>query len=213
MTVGAVAMAYPGPRASAIRSPDDGIIVVSGLPRSGTSMMMRMLERGGLEVVTDTMRPPDDSNPLGYYEDQRVKRLRDGDHAWLEGASGKAVKVVTPLLEYLPARHGYSVLFMVRSIEEILASQRQMLLRTGQDAPQETGEALASRYREHLRRAESWLAAQPNVDTMYVHYGDVTEHPEGNAIRISRFLGRPLDHHAMTRAVDPGLYRVRYAHG
>jgi len=185
------------------------IILVSGLPRSGTSMMMRLLEAGGLELVTDGLRPADDSNPMGYFEDERVKRLQAGDHEWLESAAGKAAKVVSPLLEHLPTQHGYKLIFMLRSVEEIVASQRRMLWRGGQGAGAGTDAELADVYRTHLRRIESWLAAQPHLDTMYVGYRDVIEAPEVNAIRIGRFLGRQLDHRAMVDMVDPSLYRER----
>jgi hypothetical protein len=188
--------------------PFHGIVVVSGLPRSGTSMMMRMLESGGLAVVTDHRRTPDASNPAGYYEDERVKRLRDGEHQWLEAAAGKVVKVVSPLLEYLPARHAYKLIFMLRSVSEIIASQRRMLARQG-DSPQDDDETMAATYRRHLSTIESWLVAQSHIDTMYLRYRDVTVDPTGHALRISRFLGRQLDCDAMVSAVDRSLYRER----
>jgi len=188
---------------------DDSIIVVSGLPRSGTSMMMKMLESGGLETLTDNLRAADDSNPLGYYEDERVKRLRDGNHEWLASAVGRVVKVVSPLLEYLPTRHSYKLIFMLRSVDEIVASQARMLARNGQGAGRGTDAALAALYHAHLRKAESWLAAQRNLALMYMAYRDVIEDAEGSAIRIRRFLEVPLDQDAMVRAVDSGLYRER----
>jgi hypothetical protein len=188
--------------------PAEGIIVVSGLPRSGTSMMMRMLESGGLGVVTDHRRTADASNPAGYYEDERVKRLRDGEHQWLASASGKVVKVVSPLLEYLPPRHAYKLIFMLRSVSEIVASQRRMLARQG-DSPQDDDAATAARYRRHLSTIESWLVEQAHIDTMYVRYRDVTEDPAGYGIRIGRFLGRQLNNDAMVSAVDRSLYRER----
>lgn len=172
-------------------------------------MMMRLLEAGGLELVTDGRRPADDSNPMGYFEDERIKRLQAGDHEWLESATGKVAKVVSPLLEYLPTQRCYKLLFMLRSVEEIVASQRRMLRHGGQDAGAVADAELADVYRKHLRRIESWLAAQPHLDTMYVRYRDVIEAPEVNAIRIGRFLGRQLDHRAMVGIVDPGLYRAR----
>lgn len=172
-------------------------------------MMMRMLEAGGIEVVTDNRRTADDSNPLGYYEDERVKQLRDGYHEWLESAIGKVVKVVSPLLEYLPTRHSYKLIFMLRSVEEIVASQRHMLARRGQDAGKGTDEELAAVYRKHLRRVESWLADRPHLDTMYVRYRDIIEDAEANAIRISRFSGRQMDHQSMVSPVNRSLYRER----
>jgi hypothetical protein len=174
-------------------------------------MMMRMLEAGGVEVVTDSLRSADDSNPMGYYEDERVKQLRDGYHEWLESALGKVVKVVSPLLEYLPTRHCYKLIFMLRSLEEIVASQRRMLSRTGEDGGAGNDEELAAVYRKHLTRVESWLANQPNLDTMYLRYRDIIEDPEGNSIRVSRFLERQLDRQSMVRVVDRDLYRERSA--
>jgi hypothetical protein len=190
----------------------DAIIVVSGLPRSGTSMMMRMLQAGGLEVVTDNRRIADESNPLGYSEDERVKRLREGHPEWLDSAIGKAVKIVSPLLEYLPARHVYKLIFMLRSVEEIVASQRRMLSRQGETAAKETDEELAVVYRNHLRRIEAWLVDQPHFESMYVHYRDIIEDAEGHARRISHFSRRSLDRHAMVAAVDGNLYRERFDH-
>jgi hypothetical protein len=169
---------------------------------------MRMLESGGLDAVTDHRRTADASNPAGYYEDDRVKRLRDGEHQWLESASGKVVKVVSPLLEYLPARYAYQLIFMLRSVSEIVASQRRMLARRG-DPPQEDDVAMAARYRRHLSTIESWLVDQAHIDTMYVRYRDVTADPAGHVIRISRFLARQLDCDAMVSAVDRSLYRER----
>lgn len=191
------------------RPPENRIIIVSGLPRSGTSMMMRMLQAGGLEIVTDSGRPADRSNPLGYFEDERIKRLRDGDHEWLDSAIGKAVKVVSPLLRYLPARHAYKLIFMLRSIDEIVASQRRMLSRNGQDAGEGSDQELAAVYRKHLKEVEAWLVNQREWDTTYVRYRDVIDDPQGSAIRISRFLARQLDQHSMVGAVDPSLYRER----
>jgi hypothetical protein len=189
------------------RAPQNSIVVVSGLPRSGTSMMMRMLQAGGLELVSDNLRAADDGNPMGYYEDERVKQLQDGNHQWLDSAIGKAVKVVSPLLEYLPRRHSYKVIFMLREVEEIVASQRRMLLRSGQTA--ESDAELGALYRRHLTGVESWLAGQPNLDSLYLTYRDIIEDARTNAIRISRFSGRQLDHQSMIRVVDQGLYRER----
>src|ERR671923_2816349 len=104
----------------------DSIIVVSGLPRSGTSMMMKMLAAGKIELFTDNLRVADEDNPEGYFEFERVKKLKDGDFAWLPGAQGKAVKVISALLEFLPSEFNYQVIFMRRRMSEILASQRKM---------------------------------------------------------------------------------------
>ena len=110
------------------------ITIVSGLPRSGTSMMMKILEAGGLEVFTDNLRLPDEDNPKGYYELEQVKALKDGDDSWIKDAPGKVVKVISSLLEYLPLSYKYKIIFMRRAIPEILASQKQMLIRRGESS-------------------------------------------------------------------------------
>src|SRR5687768_8758894 len=108
------------------------IVVVSGLPRSGTSMAMKMLEAGGLSVVTDGLRTPDEDNPKGYYEDERVKRLhKEPDKTWLHEARGKVVKIISFLLKSLPPDHNYKVVLMQRNLREIVASQNKMLARLG----------------------------------------------------------------------------------
>jgi hypothetical protein len=110
---------------------DNYIVVVSGLPRSGTSMMMKMLQAGGIGIMTDNLRVADENNPKGYYEFERVKQLDKGDNAWVAEAQGKVIKVISYLLEFLPADFHYKVIFMRREMAEILASQRHMLERDG----------------------------------------------------------------------------------
>jgi hypothetical protein len=109
------------------------VVVVSGLPRSGTSMLMNMLDAGGIPPLTDNLRAADDDNPRGYYEFEPVKKLREGDFSWLPNAQGKSVKIISALLAYLPPTETFQVLFMQRAIPEILASQRRMLINRGED--------------------------------------------------------------------------------
>ena len=109
------------------------ITVVSGLPRSGTSMMMKMLEAGGILPIIDNIRTADEDNPKGYYEFERVKAIDKGDTEWVADAQGKSVKVISALLKHLPSDHQYRVIFIRRHMDEILASQRKMLLRRGED--------------------------------------------------------------------------------
>ena len=107
------------------------VIIVSGLPRSGTSMMMKMLEAGGLKILTDNLREADANNPKGYYEFERVKQMKDGNLAWLPDAVGKVVKIVTGLIIYLPSDYKYKIIFMKRDLNEVLSSQKKMLGRLG----------------------------------------------------------------------------------
>ena len=112
---------------------DQEIIVVSGLPRSGTSLMMQMLAAGGVEVVTDHVRTADTDNPRGYYEFELVKKIKQ-DASWLPEARGKAVKMVSQLLYDLPAGEKYRIIFLERDLDEVLVSQEKMLERLGRTA-------------------------------------------------------------------------------
>ncbi len=185
------------------------ITVVSGLPRSGTSMMMRMLETGGLPVLTDRQRTPDENNPRGYYEFERVKQLRAGDYAWLPEANGKAVKIISALLEHLPPHFTYRVIFMQRDLDEVVASQRKMLDRMGEDHGPAGDEKMKALFREHLLKVEAWLAQQPFLSTLYINYNDLLQEPSGQVERVGDFLGRELETEKMARVVDRNLYRER----
>ena len=191
------------------RKEDQTITIVSGLPRSGTSMMMKMLEAGGIPPLTDKIRTPDEDNPKGYYEFERVKKLDKGDTAWLPEAQGKAVKVISALLKHLPDGYTYRVLFMRRKLEEVLASQKQMLIRRGEPTDRVSDEELAAMFRKHLRHIEAWAQARPNVHWLDVSYNDLLANPRPEITRINRFLGGGLDEQKMAVVVDPTLYRQR----
>ena len=185
------------------------VIVVSGLPRSGTSMMMKMLEAGGLDVVTDNIRKPNEDNPKGYYEFERVKKLPDGDTAWLDQAEGKVVKIISQLLMSLPEGYTYHVLFMRRHIEEILASQRRMLERRGEDPDKVDDAEMAQLFAKHLEKVFAWMDRQPYVHYLEVDYNRALADPQPTAERINEFLGGELDVEKMVGVVDPSLYRQR----
>jgi hypothetical protein len=185
------------------------ITIVTGLPRSGTSMMMKMLEAGGLELLTDNIRTADQDNPKGYFEFERVKQIEQ-DKAWLEDARGRAVKLISALLKHLPRGYSYKVIFMRRAMSEVLASQRQMLIRRGEPADAVPDERMAAMFEKHLAGVESWLAAQPNTDTIYVSYNEVMSDPRPHAERINSFLGGSLDVDRMTAVVDRTLYRQKH---
>lgn len=188
------------------------LVIVSGLPRSGTSMMMRMLDAGGVPVWTDGLRAADDQNPAGYYELERVKDLdKGGDAGWLREGRGRAVKVISSLLEHLPATNNYQVLFMHRALPEVLESQRKMLAQRGQGHDPHGDAALAAAYEAHLRQTRHVLAHQPGVTALDVTYGDVLADPAAQARRIAGFLGTTLDTARMAAAVDGTLYRNRTA--
>ena len=192
--------------------PPQPVVVVSGLPRSGTSMMMKMLEAGGMELVIDGIRTPDEDNPKGYYEFERVKQLDKGDTAWVAEAQGKAVKVISALLEYLPSDYHYRVLFMNRKMPEVLASQRKMLERRGETSDI-SDEKLAELLTKHVAQVKRWLARQPNFEMLDLDYNAMLQDPEPWAERVNAFLGGQLDVRAMVEVVDPTLYRNRAQEG
>ncbi len=185
------------------------ITVVSGLPRSGTSMMMKLLEAGGLPPLTDNLRTADEDNPKGYYEFERVKQLPKGDVAWLPDAQGKVVKVIAALLPSLPGGYQYRVVFMQRAMPEMLASQRQMLIRRGEDPNKIPDEVLAKLFEKHLRQVNEWVSQQPNVERLDVNYNEMLKNPQPFIDQIDAFLGNQLDKAKMATVVDPALHRQR----
>lgn len=184
------------------------ITIVSGLPRSGTSMMMKMLEAGGMQVLTDNVRTADEDNPQGYYEFAAVKRI-EHDKSWLPDARGKVVKMVSELLKYLPPNYQYKVIFIWRKIEETLASQRQMLIRRGKPTDTVSNEKMAELFRRHLVQLDAWLKKQPNFEVMYVDYSEIIANPAHQVKKINQFFDARLDEQAMASVIDPSLYRQK----
>jgi len=185
-----------------------GIIIVSGLPRSGTSMMMKMLAEGGLQIVTDALRSADDDNPNGYFEFEPVKQLADGQNQWLAEARGKALKIISALLEYLPAAYHYKIIFMEREMEEVLSSQRKMLSNRKESSAVDDAE-MEQQFRKHLGAAKYWLARQPNIDVLYVDYKRMLASPGEYCQLVADFVGLPLDVGKMRTVPNERLYRNR----
>ena len=182
------------------------ITIVSGLPRSGTSMMMQMLRAGGMPLLADEQRKADDDNPLGYFEFERVKKLKT-DASWLDQAEGKAVKVITQLLPDLPPGRDYYTIFMLRDLDEVLRSQREMLVRRGQSGAALSDDKMKDIFSKHLERTQSWLSAQPNFKVLSVRYAEVIRQPLDQARNVAAFLGGSLDADKMAAAVNAQLYR------
>ena len=186
----------------------DFVTVVSGLPRSGTSMMMKALEAGGLPVLTDGVRKADRDNPKGYYEFEPVKTTKE-DPSWVREAGGKAVKMVYRLLYDLPEEYEYRVIFMQRDMGEILTSQSAMLERTGQQGAQVSADKLAALYKKDLEEMYQWIERQGNFSTLMVSYNDMVRDPRPPCRRVNAFLGNCLDVDEMAGVVDTSLYRNR----
>ena len=185
--------------------PENAILVVSGLPRSGTSMMMQMLEAGGIPLFTDQARRPDESNPRGYYEHEAIKKMAS-DTSWVIPARGKAVKIVAPLLPRLQPGEHYRIIFMERTLRCVLASQDNMLQRMGRKGSRLSPHRLAETYIRQVESARRILSTlEPRPEVLVINYEQALADPSGTAARINRFLGGGLDETAMRTAVDPEL--------
>lgn len=186
------------------------IVVVSGLPRSGTSLMMAMLDRAGIPIVTDGQRTADEDNPRGYYELEQVKQLKK-DSSWLKEARGSAVKIVSSLLYDLPATEKYRVLFMQRNLDEVLVSQEKMLERRGQPLPPR--EKMRSAFNVHLEKLFNWIHQQPCFELLVVDYNELMQDAVAVTPVIADFLGEAVAAETMQEAIDPELYRNRHTAG
>ncbi|MFO7889439.1 MAG: sulfotransferase domain-containing protein [bacterium] len=189
------------------RSKNDEIIIVSGLPRSGTSMMMQILEKGGLEIITDNVRRADKDNPKGYYEFEKVKEI-EKDTSWLSACRGKVVKMVSMLLFELPDNRRYKIVFMQRNMGEILASQKKMLQRLNKEDGQED-EKIKKGYEKHLRKITNWLQKRKNCHVFYVSYNNILKEPDVHIKKLNKFFNNRLDEQQMLKVVDYSLYRQR----
>jgi hypothetical protein len=186
----------------------DFVTIVSGLPRSGTSMMLRMLSAGGLPVLTDGVRAADEDNPHGYMEWEAVKSLKR-DASWVAAARGKGVKVIYYFLRDLPVDCHYRVIFMRRDIGEVLASQTAMLQRRGISEKGPDDARMKRLFESELQEIDTWLAGQPIFSVLNVEYRAVLEKPQAQAEQVSSFLGGGFDCQAMATKVDRALYRSR----
>ena len=192
--------------------PPPWVTVVSGLPRSGTSLMMQTLAAGGIPPLTDATRLADASNPRGYLELEAVKRLKT-DRSWLPQARGKAVKVIHLLLPELAGAGAeglaYRVVMMRRPVTEVVASQRAMLARQGKASAAVPDAQLEKLFADQLARVERWLEGRPEFAVCTVDYPELVARPAESAARLNAFLGGSLDEAAMARTVDPALYREK----
>jgi len=184
------------------------ITVVSGIPRSGTSLMMQMLAAGGMPVLTDRLRGADANNPRGYLELEGIKSLARNPEALAE-AEGKAVKVISSLLSNLPAGHEYRIIFMCRPLEEVISSQDNMLRRLGKAVPPTPRQSIVDAFDKHLVEVRAWLKNQPNMAVRYVDYAAVLQDSHHEASRVCAFLQRELDVEAMAQQTDKSLHRER----
>lgn len=183
------------------------ITVVSGLPRSGTSLVMQMLAAGGHPLLCDHQRSADEDNPRGYCEYEKVKSL-GRDAGWLGEAEGKAVKIISFLLKSLPDGHDYRVIFLRRDLGEVLRSQAAMLNRRG-EPPGPADDVMRKSFEQHLLTVDAWLARQSHIRLLNCPHAELLRDPLTLAKEISRFLGCDLNVTEMVKSVDPKLHRQK----
>jgi len=185
----------------------DFVTVVSGVPRSGTSLVMQMLAAGGVPVFSDGVRQADDDNPRGYFEHEAVKASAR-DASWLAAASGRAVKVIHALIPHLPDGPELRVLFVEREMSELLQSQARMIERMG-GSSRVDDEATARAFAAQVEAALAQLAARPRTAVLRLEHRELLAAPLRQAERMDVFLGEGLDREAMAACVDPALHRQR----
>ncbi len=188
------------------------ITIVSGLPRSGTSLMMQMLQAGGLAVLSDGQRTADEDNPKGYLEWEQIKQLPK-DPSLMAHAEGKVVKVISQLLLALPDGHDYRVIFMQRPLPEILKSQDEMLRRRGNENVIGDNGPIEEAFQRHLLEVFQKIASRANIKVLRIHYHRVMREPTVVAADVASFLGADLDISGMAKQVDGTLYRNRLSAG
>jgi len=192
------------------RPQGEPIVIVSGLPRSGTSMLMKMLEAGGMQIMTDSERVADIDNPKGYFEYERVKDLeKESDKSYIRAGRGKVLKVISFLIKDLPDDNDYRVIFMRRNLDEVLASQNKMIQRLGTEDATAAEEAMKEAYRNDIVRTRLLCKNRPNFELIEIHYRNTIEDPAATARSVNAFVGGHLDEAAMRAAVDGSLYRNR----
>jgi len=196
------------------RRQGEPIVVVSGLPRSGTSMLMKMLDAGGMEIMTDRERVADIDNPKGYFEYERIKHLeKEGDKSYVRNARGRAIKVISFLIKDLPDDNDYRVIFMRRDLDEVLASQNKMIERLGTQDSSAAEEAMKEAYRNDIVRTRLLCKKRANFELLEVHYKATIANAADTARSVNAFVGGHLDETAMQAAVDADLYRNRRSDG
>jgi hypothetical protein len=192
------------------RQQGEPIVVVSGLPRSGTSMLMKMLDAGGIAIMTDSERVADIDNPKGYFEYERIKDLeKETDKSYVREGRGKVLKVISFLIKDLPDDNDYKVIFLRRDLEEVLASQNKMIERLGTEDSTAEEEAMKEAYRNDIVRTRLLCKNRSNFELIEVNYKSTIEDPAATARSVNAFVGGHLDETAMREAVDGSLYRNR----
>lgn len=185
------------------------IIIVSGLPRTGTSMMMNILKESGIRILEDQSREANEHNPEGYFEYQPVLELPEGNISWLENAEGQAVKVNSYYIQHLPPKYEYKVLFMERNIEEIVKSQHKTLADEGKKFHKKEIKMMGDYFRTHIKQIKTWISLQPNFSVLYISYSALVSTPGQYPSIIGEFLEYDAEKLNVEKVVDKKLYKEK----
>lgn len=183
------------------------LIIVTGLPRSGTSLVMSLLHAGGHPILTDSLRPPDPDNPHGYFEYSPVKSLMS-DATWLPAHHGQAIKIISPLLPYIPTSLPLKVILIERPLAEVLASQAAMLTRAGKPQPADPA-LLARAWQNQIATTHTLLAHRPHTQLLTLQHRELLQNPAAEIDRLLNFLPTLRNRAALLRTIDPALHRQK----
>lgn len=181
--------------------------IVSGLERSGTSMLMQILDAGGIPSDFDQdSRPPDDDNPRGYFElegGKIINKLMNKEFSF-ESYKGTFIKITAYGLKFLP-KGNYKIIYSQRNIEEILDSMEKMA--RIQDENRDDTRIVFTKLNEMIM---SQIKEREDIDVLFVNYNEIVANPTENVTKIYDFLGSTeFDLDRMIAAVDKSLYRKR----
>ncbi len=183
------------------------ITVVSGLPRSGTSLMMQILEVNGFDILTDNVKTADESNPKGYYEYGKVKKIIK-DNNWISEAEGKTIKVIVQLLFYLPLNFNYKIILMERNIDEILDSQAKMLQMLG-NKKQIPSDILRKTFQQQMDKSINWMQLQPNIESVRISFGNLFRSPDEELKKLIHLFDGKIEYDISRNVINPALYREK----
>ena len=187
---------------------NNNIYIVSGLPRTGTSLMMKMLEAGGLSVVTDDIRSADTDNPKGYYELEKVKNIFN-DNDWLKTIKGRSIKMVSQLLLKIPKENTYKIIFMKRDLKEVIMSQKKMLINRKKKLPLVNDDTLEKFYLNHLNKITSFIDQSSNIDVRYIYFNKLMKSPLSELRKLQNDFINNINMDNMIKMIDTSLYRNR----
>jgi predicted AlkP superfamily phosphohydrolase/phosphomutase/tetratricopeptide (TPR) repeat protein len=187
---------------------NESIIIVSGLPRSGTSLMMQILDKAGMTLFTDNSRIPDDNNPKGFFEHEAVKRLAR-DNTWLKETKGKVVKIIAPLLFALPEKFIYKIIFMNRNIHEVILSQQKMLTSEGRAKEGTFSISLNNSFSNILKKVENWRERSHHVEILYIEHKELIKNPVIEINKVKQFLDFEVSAQELSKIIDRNLYRSK----